>query len=169
MRKLLVALIALGLAVGLFGAPALAASDTTSATFFIPATAGGGSDVQSGTPWFDTGLRLKPGTMVTIRASGLWKDCPDPTCGTTPAGVPMRYSEGCVFIAPEFPAGGLIARMDQKPPVFVGNGPTAINGRGKLTFAINDCYFGDNTGGFTVTVTYPTDSILVNADADTAE
>lgn len=165
MRKSIAVLMSLCLMVGLFGSPVLAEGDTASVTFFVPATAGGGTDILGGTPWFDTGLMLKPGTMVTIHAEGRWTDCHDYTCMATPDGNGVQQLDGCAYIAPELSAGSLIARTGKKAPVFVGTGPTTIMGYGKLKFAINDCYFGDNIGGFTVTVTYPTDSVKINFDA----
>lgn len=166
MRKGIAALIALCLAVGLLGSPALAATDMTSATFYVPATAGGGTADLGGMPWFDTGLVLKPGTTVTISASGFWKSCHDRDCWTTAEGIGVRQVTDCAYIAPDLSAFSLIARIGEIAPVFVGIGPTDVVGDGTLRFAINDCYFGDNIGGFNVTVTYPTDTIVVNADAD---
>jgi hypothetical protein len=58
---------------------------------------------------------------------------------------------------------------DASPSVIAGIGPTTIQGEGPLNFAINDCYFGDNVGGFTVTVTYPADAVIVNPDADATD
>lgn len=169
MRKGIAILMVFCLAVGLFGSPVLAEGDTTSATFFVPATAGGGTAILGGMPWFDTGLTLKPGTAITISASGFWKSCNERTCWTTANGIGIRQVENCSYIAPDLSAFSLIARTGKTAPVFVGIGPATITGGGKLTFAINDCYFGDNIGGFNVTVIYPTDSILTNPDAEVAE
>lgn len=168
MRRSIAILIGLCLAVSLFssGSPVLAEGGTTSATFFVPATAGGGTDLLGGTPWFDTGLLLKPGAMVTIRAAGRWTDCADYTCLATPDGSGVQHFDDCTFIAPELSAGSLIARTGKHEAVFIGAGPTTIIGYGKLKFAINDCYFGDNIGGFAVTVTYPTDSVIINSDPE---
>lgn len=168
MRKGIAILIGLCLAVGLVGSPVLAAGGTTSASFFVPATAGGGTDMLGGTPWFDTGLALKPGTTVMISADGFWKSCNERTCTTLADGIGVRHVQDCAFIAPDLSTFSLIARIGKTAPVFVGVGPTAIMGYGKLRFAINDCYFSDNTGGFTVTVTYPTDAVIVNPDAEVA-
>jgi hypothetical protein len=38
--------------------------------------------------------------------------------------------------------------------VQVGTGPTTLSGKGELVFAVNDDLFGDNSGGFLVTVSY---------------
>jgi len=64
------------------------------------------------------------------------------------------------------PAFSLIARTGKKAPVFIGIGPTTSTGYGKLKFAINDYFFGDNIGGFTVTVMYPTDVVIVNLHSE---
>lgn len=169
MRKMIAILIGLCLTIGLFSSTVLAAGGTASATFFVPATAGGGTDLLGGTPWFDTGLLLKPGTMVTISADGFWKSCNERTCNTTADGIGVRHVPDCTFIAPDLSVFSLIAQTGKNVPVFVGIGPTTIMGYGKLTFAINDCFFGDNTGGFNVTVTYPTDLVTVNSDAEVAD
>ncbi len=50
MRKGIAVLMGLCLMVGLFGSPVLAEGDTASVTFFVPATAGGGTDILGGTP-----------------------------------------------------------------------------------------------------------------------
>ncbi len=168
MRRSIAVLIGLCLAVGLLGSgsPILAADGMASATFFVPATAGGGTDLLGGTPWFDTGLLLAPGAMFTVHAEGRWTDCTNHTCAATPDGIGMQHFAGCTFIAPELSAGSLIARTGKQEAVFVGTGPTTITGYGKLKFAINDCYFADNSGGFTVTVTYPVGSVVVNSAPD---
>lgn len=168
MRKGIAVVIGLCLAVSLFGSPARAQGDTTSAIFTVPATAGGGTDILGGIPWFDTGLVLKPGTTATISADGFWKSCNERTCNTTADGIGVRQVPDCTFIAPDLSVFSLIAQIGRKAPVFVGIGPTTIMGYGKLKFAINDCYFGDNIGGFTVTVTYPTDSMIVTPNVEVA-
>jgi hypothetical protein len=168
MRKIIGAIVLLAVALGATSAPALAASATTSVTFFVPATAGGGSAELGGTPWFATGLTMKPGAVVTVTAQGFWQTCQERTCMATPDGIGVRHVNDCTYIAPDLSAFSLIARTDTNAPVIAGIGPTTIQGGGTLNFAINDCYFGDNTGGFNVTLTYPNDAVIVNPDADAA-
>jgi hypothetical protein len=121
-------------------------------SFFVPATAGG-SEEMGGTDWFDTGIWLN-GESVAISADGKWSDGCDHRwdCGTGPDGTGVQRYKGCRFIAPQLSAGGLIARVGDGDFVFVGSGPVTLTGWGPVKFAINDCYFGDNTGGFNVTM-----------------
>jgi len=150
-------------------APALAEGETTSATFYVPATAGGGTEILGGAPWFETGLMLQPGTTIAVSVSGFWKSCNPHTCITTADGIGVKHVRDCNFIASDLSTFSLIAQTGKQAPVFVGIGPTTIKGGGKLRFAINDCYFGDNEGGFNVTVTYPTGAAAMNPDDEPAE
>jgi hypothetical protein len=122
------------------------------ASFFVPATAGG--EEKGGTGWFDTGIWLN-GESVSVTASGMWTDgCDeDAECGTGPDGTGTQRYKGCRFMAPKLSAGGLIARVGDGEFVFVGSGPVTLTGWGPVRFAINDCYYGDNQGGFNVTMT----------------
>jgi hypothetical protein len=168
MRRIIVALVLLTVALGASSAPALAEDETTSATFFVPAAAGGGTEELGGVPWFATGLTVKPGTTITVSANGFWQSCQERTCATTADGIGVRHVKDCTYIAPDLSAFSLIARTDEQAPVVAGIGPTTIQVGGTLTFAINDCYFGDNVGGFNVTVTYPTDAVMANPGAEAA-
>ena len=164
MRKLIIAMLALGLALITAGSPALADGETATATFYVPATAGGGTHDLGGEPWFDTGLVFVPGTVITLSANGVWFSCRERGCVTTANGIGVRQVTDCAFIAPDLSVFSLIATTGAKAPVFVGVGPTMIRGGGRLRLAINDCYFGDNVGGFNVTVTYPTAAVTTDED-----
>jgi hypothetical protein len=50
----------------------------------------------------------------------------------------------------------------------VGDGPTTLTGSGVLSFGYNDRLgtYGDNSGGFDVTVTYPCQPGHGNGDAN---
>jgi hypothetical protein len=124
----------------------------TGASFSVPATAGG-TEEMGGTGWFDTGIVLE-GESVVVSASGTWSDCGDVSdqCGATPDGSGPKHFKGCRFIAPELSAGSLIARVGDGDMFFVGAGPLTISGTGNVRFAINDCFFGDNKGDFTVSM-----------------
>lgn len=167
MRKVMLVMMALGIALCAAPVPALAGSETATTTFYVPATAGGGTDDLGGAPWFESGLILKRGTVVTVTATGFWLSCKERTCRTTADGIGVRQVADCAFIAPDLSAFGLIVQTGKKAPVLAGAGPTTIQGGGTLRFAINDCYFGDNIGGFNVTVTYPADAVLTVPDAET--
>lgn len=154
MRKLMMVVVALGTLVSLLGMPVAAAEPTGSRTFWVPATAGGGTEPLGGTPWVETGMTLKAGMPVLVTVSGQWQSCPESRCTTTANGLDVRKVWDCPFIAPEVPIFSLIGQVGERDPAFVGKGPTRVGGSGALRFAINDCYFGDNVGGFTVTITY---------------
>ncbi len=169
MRKIILSLMLLTLALGASSAPALAQSEMASVTFFVPATAGGGTEELGGTPWFAPGLTLGPEATITIGAEGLWQSCQERSCATTADGIGVKHVRDCTYIAPDLSAFSLIARVGTADPVIVGVGPTTIQGNGALTFAINDCYFGDNVGGFNVTVTFPADAVIADPSADATE
>lgn len=135
-----------------------------SATFIVPATAGGGTEQLGGTAWFDTGIMLTPGVPVTVSATGTWLSCKEKTCLTTADGIGVRQVRDCAYIAPDLSAFSLIAKTGKNGAVPIGIGPTVVEGRGKLLLAINDCYFGDNVGAFTVAIAYPCQPDINAAD-----
>ena len=107
-------------------------------------------------PGLSTGLVLKKGQPVTVTATGVvcanFNDLcvgpdGDPSVDTTQSGFGG-------FVLPGAPAWALVGRVGSGPWVQVGSGPTTLSGKGKLVFAVNDNFFGDNTGGFMVTVSY---------------
>ena len=109
-----------------------------------------------GVPGVDTGLVLMKGHRVTVTATGTV--CQGTGYCTTPAGTSLvdtkdsPYPAG--FVLPGAPAYGLVARVGTGSWMQVGTGPVQIKGKGDLVFAFNDDVFADNTGSFTVTVTY---------------
>jgi hypothetical protein len=109
-----------------------------------------------GVPGVDTGLVLTKGRRVTVTATGTV--CQGTGYCTTPAGTSLvdtkdsPYAAG--FVLPGAPAYGLVARIGTGSWMQVGTGPVRIRGTGDLVFAFNDDWFPDNTGSFTVTVTY---------------
>lgn len=107
-------------------------------------------------PGADTGFMVTDGMQVTVTATG--EACPfggsycvsadgNPAQDTTQSGFGG-------FVLPGAPAWGLVARVGNGPWVQVGSGPTTLTGSGVLQFAMNDDLFGDNVGGFQVTVSY---------------
>lgn len=107
-------------------------------------------------PGVNTGLVVQQGQVVTVTATGgvcPFGDsyCPGPdgntavdTTGTSFGGFPL----------PGAPAWGLVGRVGGGPWVQIGGGPTAVSGTGALVFAVNDDLLADNSGSFTVTVSY---------------
>jgi hypothetical protein len=106
-------------------------------------------------PGVNTGLVLKKGHPVTVTATGTF--CPGTGSCFGPDGNPAvdtTQSDFGGFLLPGAPAYGLVGRVGTGPWVQVGSGPTTLSGEGVLVFAVNDDLFGDNTGGFTATVSY---------------
>lgn len=120
------------------------------ASFFVPATSGG-SEEMGGTDWFDTGIWLDGGS-ISVNANGTWWDEGTNRWegGASPDGTGVQRIKGCRYIAPHLSAGSLIARVGDGAPFFVGSGPVTISGWGSVKFAINDCFFSDNEGGFNI-------------------
>jgi hypothetical protein len=57
---------------------------------------------------------------------------------------------------PDRPAGGLIARIGNGPPLFVGaDSMLRANATGQLYLGVNDDYLADNRGEFRVKIDVP--------------
>ena len=106
-------------------------------------------------PGASTGLVLTSGMSVTVTAGGAvcpyWGFCPGPdgyalwdTTQSSFGGFPL----------PGAPAWGLVGRVGGGQWVQIGTGPTSLSGTGELVFAVNDDLLVDNSGSFTVTVSY---------------
>ncbi|SEF61754.1 hypothetical protein SAMN03080598_00737 [Algoriphagus boritolerans DSM 17298 = JCM 18970] len=96
-----------------------------------------------------TGFILKEGLPVTLTASGLvgfyFAGLGDPA---TPNGRPeLGPTNG-------FPLISLIAKVGDGPLQLIGSGPTQLVGSGELVLFVNDNFFGDNVGSWTVDVSY---------------
>ena len=106
-------------------------------------------------PGLSTGLVLTSGMSVTVTAGGAVCPysgfCPGPNGYT---GFDTTQSSFGGFPLPGGPAWGLVGRVGTGPWVQVGTGPTTLSGTGELVFAINDDLLVDNSGSFTVTVSY---------------
>lgn len=109
------------------------------------------------TQWLDTGVYLNAGDGVSIRASGTiyvnGADGPespvgDPNC--TQAGGPSFASQ---FPDPEATCYSLIGRIGSGAPFEVGSG-THLAGvsAGELYIEINDNYYPDNSGSWSVSI-----------------
>jgi hypothetical protein len=113
-------------------------------------TVGGGS-----IPGASTGLVLTNGMTVTVTATGAVCPgvgfCPGPD-GYAPWDTTQSSFGG--FTLPGAPAWGLVGRVGNGPWVQVGSGPTTLSGTGELAFAVNDDLLVDNSGSFSVTVSY---------------
>jgi Ca2+-binding EF-hand superfamily protein len=105
--------------------------------------------------WTDTGLNVRAGDRIAIDAQGTVQlsndanDIAEPrgsNTGRLAPGAPLRRDL----------AGGLIARVGESAPVFVGSLRTfRAPASGRLYLGVNDDHLGDNRGEFRVQVSTP--------------
>jgi hypothetical protein len=111
--------------------------------------------VRAAERWTNTGVSLRAGDVVRIESAGkvqLSADLAD-TYGPGGAGPGRRAPSAPM---PDLPAGGLIARIGNSRPFFVGADPTVrANASGQLYLGVNDDYLADNRGEFRVKVEAP--------------
>lgn len=107
--------------------------------------------------WMKTGLKLKKGDTVRVRASGkinLWARF---LREIGPEGHPSRRAwstdKGCKFPMPDQPLGCLVARVDKQMECVGEKASFVVKKDGGLRFAVNDLWMKDNSGRFEVTVT----------------
>jgi hypothetical protein len=102
--------------------------------------------------WTDTGITVRAGDTLTLDASGSMQLSDDAKDMASPAGSTLNRR------APDAPvlnqlAGGLIARIDNFGPIFLGGRRTStIPVTGRLYFGVNDDHLPDNRGEFVVNV-----------------
>ena len=110
-------------------------------------------EVQANVMWQDTGIQVRRGDTVKIRYItgkwSIWLDVDPLTDGNGQNGRP----ETC-RIMPEENLGGLIGRVGDNSPFYIGNGAEIYSDyNGTLQLSINDCVgFSDNGGALTVAV-----------------
>jgi len=120
-------------------------------------TSGSGTEtitVPSTVRWYDSGLEVRSGDVITYRAAGsIRMSLDNPNDGAGPAG---SFNGRRAADAPlkDKPAGALIARIGGGSPLFLGeNGEVRAATSGRLYFSVNDDYLMDNSGDYRVTVT----------------
>jgi len=114
------------------------------------ATAGRAIAVGGDRQWVDTGINVQAGDTVSINANGQIRVARDGGLMTA-AGVASGRTDGATM--PNANVGGLVARFGNSAPVFIGESRTFRAPRaGRLYLGVNDNFFDDNTGQFTVTV-----------------
>lgn len=102
--------------------------------------------------WTDSGIDVRAGETLTMDVSGTIQMSDNPQDAATPAGSSTGRR------APDAPvlnqlAGGLIARIDDYGPIFVGGRRSFIAPvSGRLYFGVNDDHLPDNRGEFVVTL-----------------
>jgi hypothetical protein len=107
--------------------------------------------VQGNQPWTDTGIQVNAGDQVTFRVTGRVATMQgQPTVG--PEGKTGQTSDK--YPMPSMQSGALIGRVGTGAPFSIGTQQTAIQMQsgGTLQLGINDDFFGDNTGTFSVSI-----------------
>lgn len=111
--------------------------------------------VKAAERWTNTGLVVRRGDRIRIDSSGtvqLSTDAAD-TSGPGDAGSGRRALSAPL---PERPAGGLIARIGNSRPLFVGGDSSfRATASGQLYLGVNDDHVADNRGEFRVRVAVP--------------
>jgi len=102
--------------------------------------------------WVDTGLDVRAGDVLTIRADGTVRLSGNGNDTATPGGANRRAEHASM---PNHPAGALIARVGNGAPMFVGDGRgiNRLTTGGRLYLGVNDDHWDDNSGQFRATVT----------------
>jgi hypothetical protein len=105
--------------------------------------------------WTSTGVYLREGEVVGIESAGSVQLSPDAADTSSPGGAGSRRRAPSAPL-PDRPVGGLIARIGNGPPLFVGADSTLrANATGQLSLGINDDYLADNRGEFRVKIDVP--------------
>lgn len=108
--------------------------------------------VDSTREWTDTGLMVRAGDTISLQADGTVRLSDQRNDIADPSGSRLNRT---AIDAPlgRAPAGGLIARVGNSAPVFVGNRQTfRAPASGRLYLGVNDDFLDDNTGQFRVMV-----------------
>jgi hypothetical protein len=119
---------------------------------------GGGGNGQTITvpgnqQWVDSGLTVRQGQALSIRASGEVVLSADPNDKASPNGA-LGGRRAANAPLPQTLAGALIGRIGNGRPFGIGAGPANINApdSGRLYLGVNDDGMGDNTGQFQVSI-----------------
>jgi hypothetical protein len=103
-------------------------------------------------PWTDTGIDVRAGDRLTFDADGTVRlsEGGDDTASPSGSQSGRRAQNAPV---PAAPAGGLIARIGNSAPVYVGDRRVVrAPASGRLYLGVNDDHLPDNSGEFRVTV-----------------
>ena len=114
---------------------------------------GGNVTVPANQQWVDSGLTVRQGQALSIRASGEVTLSADSNDKATPNGsLNGRHAVNAPL--PQTLAGALIGRIGNGQPFGIGAGPANINapGSGRLYLGVNDDGMGDNNGQFQVSI-----------------
>ncbi len=102
--------------------------------------------------WIDTGIDVRAGDVLVIRAEGTVRLSGNATDSAGPGGANRRADNSPL---PNHPSGALIARVGNAVPIFVGDGRAMnrLTTGGRLYLGVNDDHSADNSGQFRATVT----------------
>lgn len=103
--------------------------------------------------WFDTGIDVRAGEVVTFQATGTIRMSTGNDSDTaSPAGsFSGRHADHAPFS--NRPAGALIGRIGSGAPVYLGErGQVSVPRSGRLYLSVNDDYLQDNSGDYRVTL-----------------
>jgi hypothetical protein len=103
--------------------------------------------------WVDSGITVRQGQALSIRASGEVVLSADPNDKASPNGA-LGGRRAANAPLPQTLAGALIGRIGNGRPFGIGAGPANINApdSGRLYLGVNDDGMGDNTGQFQVSI-----------------
>ncbi len=102
-------------------------------------------------PWTDSGITVRRGQTIEIDASGT-VTLSGPSDSATPAGS-ISGRQAPAAPVPNRSAGGLLLRIADAPPIFVGaNSAFEAPASGRVYFGVNDDHLADNAGEFRVVV-----------------
>ncbi|CAN5651322.1 hypothetical protein BH24ACI5_BH24ACI5_19100 [soil metagenome] len=109
--------------------------------------------VDARTRWTDTGIDVRAGERLVVHSQGTIVMSDSSDTATAAGSRTGRKAPDAPF--PHMPAGGLIARIGDSGPFFLGDGETLgqVPSSGRLFLGVNDDYLGDNSGEFRVTIT----------------
>lgn len=111
--------------------------------------------VKAAERWTSTGVYVRNGDVVRIESAGTVQLSADAADTSSPGGAGSGRRAPSAPL-PDRPAGGLIARIGNGPPLFVGADPTLrADATGQLYLGVNDDHLSDNRGEFRVKVTVP--------------
>lgn len=105
--------------------------------------------------WTNTGVNVRAGDVVRIESAGTVQLSGDAADTSSPGGAGSGRRAPSAPM-PDRPAGGLIARIGNSDPLFVGADSTLrANASGRLYLGVNDDELGDNRGEFRVKIAAP--------------
>jgi len=111
--------------------------------------------VKAGERWTSTGVFVRNGDVVRVDSTGTVQLSAEAADTSSPRGAGSGRRTPSAPM-PDRPAGGLIARIGNSPPLFVGGDSTLrANATGQLYLGVNDDHVADNRGEFRVKITVP--------------